>query len=136
MESNRRLFRLFYKHSKFLVALVALTFICCLNILYNREVEQHQSFAHFRRFHWELKDIGVKQYPMVQKYERWDWHNYDFMIYEAGRQGNGEQGRGVMLTDPKEFEIDNKLEKQEGLHVVVSDKISVNRSLPDTRPEE
>lgn len=73
---------------------------------------------------------------MVQKYERCDWHNYDFMNYEAGREGNGEQGKGHFLTNSSEIALDKELEKEEGLHVLVSDKISINRSLPDTRPKE
>jgi hypothetical protein len=57
-------------------------------------------------------------------------------MYEARRKGPGEQGRGVVLRNYSEFVLDQKLEIEEGLHVLVSDKISVNRSVPDTRPRQ
>ncbi|CAO1392457.1 unnamed protein product, partial [Diamesa tonsa] len=75
------------------------------------------------------KDI----YPVVTNYEMMDWHDYEFMNYEASRRGPGENGTAVFLTDPSEIELDNELYKIEGLSVVVSDKISVNRSVPDVR---
>ncbi|CAO1410603.1 unnamed protein product [Diamesa hyperborea] len=75
------------------------------------------------------KDI----YQVVTNYEMIDWHDYEFMNYEAQRVGPGENGTAVFLTDPSEIELDTELYKIEGLSVVVSDKISVNRSVPDVR---
>lgn len=60
----------------------------------------------------------------------------DFMKYERTRKGAGEQGRSHVLTNTSEIELDKKLVMEEGLSVVVSDKISVNRSIPDTRPQK
>lgn len=60
----------------------------------------------------------------------------DFMKYERTRKGAGEQGRSYVLTNTSEIELDKKLVMEEGLSVVVSDKISVNRSIPDTRPQK
>lgn len=60
----------------------------------------------------------------------------DFMKYERTRKGAGEQGRSHVLTNISEIELDRKLVMEEGLSVVVSDKISVNRSIPDTRPQK
>lgn len=83
---------------------------------------------------YDLSHIGIKKYPVARNYDRIDWNDYDFIAYEAKRIGPGENGSGVFLTDPKEIELNQKLEEQEGLFVFISDKISVNRSLPDTRP--
>lgn len=81
------------------------------------------------------KQVLSEKYPITKNLEMFDWHNYEFMKYESERTGNGEQGRGYMLTDPKEIEIDKRLELIEGINVFVSDKISVNRSVQDTRPK-
>lgn len=104
--------------------------------IFVKEKVHHETFDHFRKVHWDVSRIGIKIYPKAMNYERKDWHDYEFMKYEASRQGPGEQGKGVKLTDPKEIELDRQLERIEGIHVVVSDKIPANRSLQDTRPRE
>lgn len=58
------------------------------------------------------------------------------MEYERTREGPGEQGQRYFLTNASEIELNKKLEAEEGLSVLVSDKISVNRSVPDTRPHK
>lgn len=63
-----------------------------------------------------------KFYPIAQNYERIDWHDYDFIKREAVREGAGELGKAFKA-------------KTTGLGAV-SEKISVNRSLPDTRHAE
>lgn len=74
-----------------------------------------------------------KVYPSVSNYEKKDWHDWAFIEYEKSRVGPGEQGAAYELTDSKDIELDDKLFEIEGLSVVVSDKISVNRSIPDYR---
>lgn len=83
-------------------------------------------------------EIGSSKmnYPLATKYERKDWHDWQFIEYEKSRVGPGEQGKPYYLTDPKDIELNDKLYKVEGLNALVSDKISVNRSLPDTRRAE
>ena len=75
-------------------------------------------------------------YPTVINYEMKDWHDYHFMDYEAKRIGPGEQGEPVYLQDPEEKKLDAQTFAIEGLSVVTSDKISVNRSIPDVRNEK
>jgi hypothetical protein len=72
-------------------------------------------------------------YPFATSYERKDWHDWKFIEYEKTRTGPGEQGKSFELTDPDEIELNRKLSEIEGCYVIVSDKISVNRSVPDTR---
>lgn len=62
-----------------------------------------------------------------------DWHNHEFMAYEASRIGLGENGAPIVLTDPTEIEENEKGYRLEGIYTVVNDKISPNRSLPDVR---
>jgi hypothetical protein len=84
----------------------------------------------------DQNQIDSSRYPKAQSFDRKDWHDYEFILYEASRKGNGEQGQGYNLEDPEDIEINNKYVPREGFHVIVSDKISVNRSLHDTRPNE
>ena len=58
-----------------------------------------------------------------------DWNDYKFMVKENLRVGPGEKGEGFQLTDPDEIELNQQLLDKTGFSVVVSDKISVERSL-------
>lgn len=72
-------------------------------------------------------------YPIATSFDRKDWHDRKFIEYEMSRVGPGEQGEGHALTDPKDIELNEKISQTEGLFAIVSDRISVNRSLPDFR---
>lgn len=78
----------------------------------------------------------TKVYPILKNYERKDWHDYDFIAKEKTRVGPGERGKPFRLTDPQDIEENKILYKVEGLNALVSDRISVNRSIPDTRHPE
>jgi polypeptide N-acetylgalactosaminyltransferase len=62
-----------------------------------------------------------------------DWNDYEFIANELKRSGLGEQGEPVFLTDAAEIVLNEKLYNKTGFSVVVSDKISVNRSVTDFR---
>jgi hypothetical protein len=72
-------------------------------------------------------------YPVATSYKRKDWHDWEFIEYEKTREGPGEQGKPFELTDPDDIALNQELLKTEGLYVIASDKISVNRSVPDFR---
>jgi hypothetical protein len=61
-----------------------------------------------------------------------DWHNYKHIAYEAQRKGLGEQGREAVLK-----KVDDVLQKAiyhaNGYNGYLSDQISLNRSVADTR---
>lgn len=80
-----------------------------------------------------LELLNVNVYPEVKNFKMKDWHDYGFMDYEASRRGPGENGTAVVLTDMEEIKISDTLREVEGLNVYVSDKISLERSLPDVR---
>lgn len=63
-----------------------------------------------------------------------DWTDYEFIAREDQRSGFGEHGDAVTLTDQIEVKLNRKLYNETGFSVVVSDKISVNRSILDARP--
>jgi hypothetical protein len=72
-------------------------------------------------------------YPVATSYKRKDWHDWEFIEYEKTREGPGEQGKPFELTDPDDIALNQELLKTEGLYVIASDEISVNRSVPDFR---
>ncbi|XP_059207008.1 polypeptide N-acetylgalactosaminyltransferase 10-like [Centropristis striata] len=61
---------------------------------------------------------------------RIDWHNYDAIRRDASRSGNGEQGKAFPLTDADRVD---QAYRENGFNIYVSDRISLNRSLPDIR---
>ncbi|XP_070494252.1 N-acetylgalactosaminyltransferase 6-like [Chironomus tepperi] len=65
-----------------------------------------------------------------------DYNDYKYMVEQLRRVGDGEIGKPVFLDDPDEIERNEKLYQKTGFYAVVSDKISVNRSVPDLRSVE
>ena len=63
------------------------------------------------------------------------YEDVKFRELEARRRGMGENAEPFNLTDPKEIEENEKWYKKEGFYVLVSDKISVDRAIPDNRPK-
>lgn len=61
-----------------------------------------------------------------------DWHDYELIQKEESRTGFGENGKAVNL-DGTEKDLENKLFHQNGFNALLSDKISINRSVPDIR---
>lgn len=65
-----------------------------------------------------------------------DWINYDFIEHEKQQNGPGEKGLPVFLDNPDELKLSAKLVREFSYNVIASDKISLNRSLPDSRNEQ
>ncbi|XP_069002059.1 polypeptide N-acetylgalactosaminyltransferase 10-like isoform X1 [Embiotoca jacksoni] len=64
---------------------------------------------------------------------RTDWHDYAAMRRDATRIGNGEQGKPFPLTETDQVD---QAYRENGFNIYVSDRISLNRSLPDIRHEK
>lgn len=63
-----------------------------------------------------------------------DWHDYEQIYSERVRRGPGENGEAFRLEDAAEKAENEKIYNSTGFAAIVSDKISVNRSVPDVRP--
>ncbi|XP_072302074.1 polypeptide N-acetylgalactosaminyltransferase 10-like [Eucyclogobius newberryi] len=61
---------------------------------------------------------------------RVDWHDYEAMKKDASRFGNGEQGKAFPLGDGDGVD---QAYRENGFNIYVSDRISLNRSVPDIR---
>uniref|UniRef100_A0A3B5ML81 Glycosyltransferase 2-like domain-containing protein n=1 Tax=Xiphophorus couchianus TaxID=32473 RepID=A0A3B5ML81_9TELE len=61
---------------------------------------------------------------------RKDWHDYETIRRDATRSGNGEQGKPFPLTDADRVD---QAYRENGFNIYVSDRISLNRSVPDIR---
>ncbi|KAI1234154.1 hypothetical protein IHE44_0003870 [Lamprotornis superbus] len=59
-----------------------------------------------------------------------DWHNKEAIRRDSERVGNGEQGKPYPMTDAERVD---QAYRENGFNIFVSDKISLNRSLPDIR---
>lgn len=68
--------------------------------------------------------------------ERKDWHDYATMEADRQRSGLGEHGLPAKIEDPAEEEKEQLEYRKNGFNGLISDRISVNRSVPDVRREE
>jgi hypothetical protein len=84
-----------------------------------------------------LKNLRTKiskpRYQFATQYDRIDYHDYEFINAEANRKGYGEQGKPHFLVELDEIEANSRVFEEFGFAGIVSDQISVNRSLPDVR---
>lgn len=62
-----------------------------------------------------------------------DWHDYELIEKEAQRVGPGEQGQPLIGVAEEEEELNQRLFDENGYFGLISDKISVNRSVVDLR---
>lgn len=77
--------------------------------------------------------LELKESFLIISEEYKDWNNYEIILKDLYQTGIGEHGQGVKLTDPIEIEENKRMWEYWGFSTVVSDKISVNRSIPDYR---
>lgn len=65
-----------------------------------------------------------------------DWHDYTAMERDAKRVGIAEHGKAAKLEDETLAEQERTMSLDNGFNALLSDSISVNRSLPDIRHKE
>lgn len=111
----------------FFVSLV----LVLLHIFFRNNQGENLEQNAFNRDQYGIAETVI--YPVAANYDRKDWHDWNFIKYEMSRQGPGEKGAPVILIDPEDVELNQKLFENEGLYALVSDRISVNRSVPDSR---
>ncbi|XP_070508754.1 N-acetylgalactosaminyltransferase 6-like [Chironomus tepperi] len=65
-----------------------------------------------------------------------DWHDYIAINLEKSRTGPGENGKGIDSVPEDEEELNQRLFDENGYYGLISDKISVNRSVADLRHKD
>lgn len=127
--------------SVFKLAIVVGTLVLCtliyvrfLNSIYDENEQSPSSSDHQQPREAAHPRAGAffSGGPKNTKLKLIDWHDYDFWKREQARTGLGEMGRRevlpVELNDEKDL-----LYRKNGFNALLSDKISVNRSVPDIR---
>jgi len=92
-----------------------------------------QIFGLLGLFGFLLTFLNVSRQHSGSELMKVDWNDYALVQRDALRTGFGEKGKGEKLTDAAEIKSNEELFEQFGMSVVISDKISVNRSVPDYR---
>lgn len=72
----------------------------------------------------------IVEYSSIENTKTRTWIDQQLVDEDQKRVGIGEHGVEVSLSDPEEISSNAKLYEETGFSVIVSDKISVNRSLP------
>ncbi|XP_050300277.1 N-acetylgalactosaminyltransferase 6 [Anthonomus grandis grandis] len=86
-------------------------------------------------------DVNAPQnHPIAAKSiltnEKIDWHDINFIRREAKRKGPGEQGKPAHLSALETERNYEKLFRVNGFNAAVSDKIALDRSIPDIRHKQ
>lgn len=68
----------------------------------------------------------------LSTFNKIDWTDFAYFEQEGNRTGNGEKGAPVLL-DEDQLELSKTLANDYSYNVMVSDMISLDRSLPDVR---
>jgi polypeptide N-acetylgalactosaminyltransferase len=111
--------------------------LICLVVIFRRSFAPTSLFR-AARLHQMLEVQHPKQgsffggSPKNVKRIKIDWHDYKLISIEQSKVGVGEQGKPGKL-DPSEKEEQEKLFNKNGFNALLSDKISLNRSIPDIR---
>lgn len=81
----------------------------------------------------ELEKAQENQIANVEsRGEKIDWHDYDAITRDLHREGLGEHGKKAYLEN-HDRDREKLMYRQNGFNAMLSDEISVNRSIPDIR---
>lgn len=142
----RVLFEIFFQLTTMrrnLTSLLKFTLLCAVMVLLT--IFFYKTFFN-HRYDDETKPLARKSFhprqgaffmgsEKNQKQVKIDWHSYEFITSEKMRQGMGEHGAPAFLSSNLEDER-KRLFDQNGFNALLSDKISLNRSVKDIRHKE
>ncbi|KAG7464829.1 hypothetical protein MATL_G00169760 [Megalops atlanticus] len=119
----------------FVVALLFLSNVCLWSLYRDRAFENLPEISSERPGGIPVIQGGATRAQLVAAVEpgnarRKDWHDYNAIRRDAARSGNGERGKPFPLTDADRVD---QAYRENGFNIYVSNRISLNRSLPDIR---
>jgi hypothetical protein len=123
----------------FYVVSIFVVFYCLNNLIYVKKFKEENFFGAENFIKVESKNLNQKFQELLKLKNLNDeicWEDVKFVEYEKRRRGPGELGGFFNLTDPNEISLNEEWFRKEGFYVIVSDKISVDRALPEQRPEK
>lgn len=100
-----------------------------MHMIHNLEEPEHEKLESVQNGAFFMNDNNIKAKKKI------DWHDYVKIEEDKNRVGVGEQGTQGKI-DESEHGKQDKLFKQNGFNAVLSDKIALNRSLPDIRHKD
>lgn len=89
---------------------------------------QHKDMMESRKVVYAKMSMAEIQQYREKRFEA-------YALSEPNRTGPGEQGIGITLRPEEEARGKEDMEEK-GFHLFISDRISLQRSLPDVRPDE
>lgn len=111
-------------------------FFLLLDKIFDRNDSSGYYFKRFESYQENLKPAEQNSISQVffkpKTNTKKDWHNYAQIASDANRTGPGEQGQAVILSSDEEAKK-GSLYKVNGFNAFASDKIALERSLPDIR---
>jgi hypothetical protein len=135
---NRMLFRRYTKY-KWALCLFVLVVVYLLMKIHKANVHSTQKKDYASLLKRRLDTINMMAHSRSTYFdvsnrsrEKVDWHDYQFIEYEAKREGLGEQGKAAVLSRVDEI-LRKAIYHANGYNGYLSDQISLNRSLSDTR---
>ncbi|XP_065365333.1 N-acetylgalactosaminyltransferase 4-like [Calliphora vicina] len=84
----------------------------------------------------QFYDINVPFRLPELKGPKRDWHDWAALNRDQHRTGLGERGMPAYITDESQKELEHEMSMDNGFNALLSDYISVNRSVPDVRRDE
>ncbi|CAG9855646.1 unnamed protein product [Phyllotreta striolata] len=78
-----------------------------------------------------IEPLAPREVILVDN-EKIDWHDYEQIEKELKRLGRGEHGKPEFLSEQEKHDYDS-LYKVNGFNAALSDKIAIDRSVPDIR---
>lgn len=128
----RRNFLSFFKLTLLVCLTVGITIYLLKSLDLITNVDRHWERLHSIRASY-LRKGSFFDSPRNVRHEKMDWHDYTFIEEEVKREGQGEQGKAAYLSKEDDDQLQDKLFKRNGFNALLSDKISVNRSISDIR---
>uniref|UniRef100_V5I8X7 Polypeptide N-acetylgalactosaminyltransferase n=1 Tax=Anoplophora glabripennis TaxID=217634 RepID=V5I8X7_ANOGL len=115
----------------FLLSAVTVVFTVLLfRIFKSKQYPQNELFIKNRIS--GLEPIAPQNEFELVDNEKIDWHDYEKIKTDSLRTGPGEQGKPAYLSSSENQNYD-KLYKVNGFNAALSDKIALNRAVPDIR---
>ncbi|XP_026747459.1 N-acetylgalactosaminyltransferase 6-like isoform X2 [Trichoplusia ni] len=132
MSVSRRQFMRLLRLRNLLMLTLIVILLYIVKMLANFDVDNQYTNQALEVLQVPQRFLSKKDYFVPTSLKKIDWHDYALINHERKRVGLGEHGYPAHL--PKsDHEIEKKLYAVNGFNGALSDKIPLNRSLPDIR---